>query len=322
MEAKPTIYVFAPDLSHPLGGMRMLYRHVDILNANGFEAFIVHTSPRFKIDWFQYETRVLRGPVKMKEDDIAVFSEIGGLKIADWAAGKRKVIFNQNAYYTFMRYPLEGRVKTPYLHPEVLATLVVSDDSRQYLQWVFPQLPIYRMRYSINPRLYFPPKEPKKKQICFMPRKNVEDAKQVLYMLRYRKKLAGWTIREIKDVSEVRAAEIIRESVIFMSFGHPEGFGLPPAEAMVAQTIVVGYHGNGGRDFLTREHGFPIEVGQILQYAQTVERVLEEYSRDAAPLNEMAKQAATFIQENHSPQAEVHSVLECWQKILGNPGWR
>src|SRR5205807_6138953 len=95
--SKPTIYVFAPDLSHPLAGMRMLYRHVDILNANGFEAFIVHASANFKIDWFEYQTPVLRGPVKMKSDDIAVFSEIGGLKINEWTAGKRKVIFNQNA---------------------------------------------------------------------------------------------------------------------------------------------------------------------------------------------------------------------------------
>jgi hypothetical protein len=70
--SKPTIYVFAPDLSHPLGGMRMLYRHVDILNANGFEAYIVHASKNFRIGWFEHSTPVLHGPVRMKEEDIAV----------------------------------------------------------------------------------------------------------------------------------------------------------------------------------------------------------------------------------------------------------
>src|SRR5882672_1585226 len=99
-----------------------------------------------------------------------------------------------------MGYPLAGRVKTPYMHPEVIGTIVVSEDSRKYLEYVFPKLPIYRIRYRINPTLYYP--QEKKKQICFMPRKNVEDARQVLYMLRYRKKLAGWTIREIQAVSE------------------------------------------------------------------------------------------------------------------------
>lgn len=248
--AKPTIYVFAPDLKHPLGGMRMLYRHVDILNANGFSAYIVHTSPQFQLDWFEYSTPVLRGRISMNPQDIAVYSEIGGLNINEWAKGKRAVIFNQNCYYTFSRYPMEGRVKTPYQQPEVIATIVVSEDSKLYMQWVFPDLPIHRIRYSINPKMYFP--QEKKKQICFMPRKNREDIKQVLYLLRYRKKLAGWTIRPIDKVSETRAAEIIRESAIFMSSGHPEGFGLPPPRPWPAKpspsATTAAAAANSGRD--------------------------------------------------------------------------
>ena len=56
---QPTIYVFSPDIAHPMGGVRMLYRHVDILNTNGFDAAIVHSSPGFRIDWFEHSTRVL-----------------------------------------------------------------------------------------------------------------------------------------------------------------------------------------------------------------------------------------------------------------------
>ena len=41
---RPLIYFFCPDLSNPMGGVHMLYRHVDILNANGFHAAIVHSS--------------------------------------------------------------------------------------------------------------------------------------------------------------------------------------------------------------------------------------------------------------------------------------
>ncbi len=178
-------------------------------------------------------------------------------------------------------------------------------------------LPIYRIKYSIDPRLYFPPPEPKKKQICFMPRKNVEDPKQVLYLLRYRKKLAGWMIREIDKVSEARAAEIIRESAVLMSFGAPEGFGLPVAEALASGTIVVGYHGNGGREFFTSEYGFPIEVGQILTYARTLESVLEEYSRDVTRLQEMAKRASEFMRREYSPEAERKSIVSSWRRVLG-----
>ena len=36
--------------------------------------------------------------------------------------------------------------------------------------------------------------------------------------------------------------------LIFLSFGHPEGFGLPVAEALASQCAVVGYDGIGGRE--------------------------------------------------------------------------
>lgn len=101
-----------------------------------------------------------------------------------------------------------------------------------------------------------------------------------------------------------------------MSYGAPEGFGLPVAEAMAAGTIVVGYHGNGGMEFFTKERGFPIEVGQIRTYVQTMERVLEEYSRDATRLNEMVKNAALYIRQNYSPEAETQSIVSCWRQIL------
>ena len=313
--SKPTIYVFAPDLSHPLGGMRMLYRHVDVLNANGFQAYIVHCSPKFEIDWFEYSTPVLRGRIEMKPQDIAVCSEIGGLNIAEWAEGKRTVIFNQNCYYTFARYPMGGGVNTPYLQPQIMATIVASEDSRRYMQWVFPKLAVYRIRYGIDPELYYP--QQKKKQICFMPRKNKEDAKQVLYTLRYRNKLDDWTVRLIDGVSEARAAEIIRESAIFMSFGHPEGFGLPPAEAMAAECIVVGYHGNGGREFFSRAHGLPVEMGDVLGYAQTMEQILQEYEHDPSRLKDMTREAGRFIRDAYSLEAERESIVECWEAIIG-----
>ena len=34
-----------------------------------------------------------------------------------------------------------------------------------------------------------------------------------------------------------------------LSCGHPEGFGLPLAEAIACGCLVVGYHGLAGRDF-------------------------------------------------------------------------
>jgi glycosyltransferase involved in cell wall biosynthesis len=312
---KPVIYIFAPDLARPLGGMRMLYRHVDILNANGFEAAIVHSRPGFAVKWFEHSTRIVERP-RLREEDIAVCSEIAGRNIATFAEGIRKVVFNQNAYYSFMGYPIAGRVKAAYTHPEVVATIVVSEDSQRYLQYAFPKHPIYRVRYSIDPKLYYLP-ERKKKQICFMPRKNLEAAKQVFNLLRFRKALEGWPVAVMDKLSLEAAAEVIRESLIFMSFGAPEGFGLPVAEALSAGCIVVGFHGNGGREFLTESHGFPIEVGDILGYARTMEEVIKRVETDLDGLRAIANAGAEFVRREYSPERERESITACWDAILG-----
>ena len=60
--AKPRIFFFCPDLSHVLGGVRQTYRHVDVLNANGFDAWIVHRKAGFKVKWFEHHTRVMYEP--------------------------------------------------------------------------------------------------------------------------------------------------------------------------------------------------------------------------------------------------------------------
>ncbi|HEV8607467.1 MAG TPA: hypothetical protein VGQ99_19180, partial [Tepidisphaeraceae bacterium] len=113
----------------------------------------MHRRKGFRIEWFEHETRVMYEPVKLKSQDIAVYSEIGGPKISQWAAGNRKVVLNQNAYYTFMGHPLLNEVTSPYMHPEVVATIVVSEDSKKYLEYAFGKLPIHRIKYSIDPKL-------------------------------------------------------------------------------------------------------------------------------------------------------------------------
>ena len=45
------------------------------------------------------------------------------------------------------------------------------------------------------------------------------------------------------------------ESLVFLSFGHPEGFGLPVAEAIASGCAVIGYSGLGGRELFFYDSG-------------------------------------------------------------------
>ena len=268
------IYVLCPDHNRPSGGVRKLYRHVDVLTEHGWPASILHHRPGFCCTWFDHQTRIQYMPdVALTPSDYLVVSEVYGPVIHDIQPGVPKVIFNQGCYLTFHGYSLEKKDDDPpYLHPDVKAVLVVSEDSRAYLSHVFPGLWIHRLRYGIEPSL-FRYEAQKKRQIAFMPRRNREAVRQVINALNYGGVLQGFDLAAIDDRDERETADMLRESLLFLSFSEAEGFGLPPAEAMACGCVVVGYHGMGGREFFLPQHCFPVPQGDIMAMVRTVERV-------------------------------------------------
>ena len=49
----------------------------------------------------------------------------------------------------------------------------------------------------------------------------------------------------------------MQESLLFLSFGFPEGFGLPVAEAFACGCAVIGYDGLGGRELFKYASQYP-----------------------------------------------------------------
>src|SRR5689334_1640065 len=58
MTDDPRILVMVPDWDFPSGGVRKLYRHVDILRAHGLNAFVEHQSTGFICNWFEHNTPI------------------------------------------------------------------------------------------------------------------------------------------------------------------------------------------------------------------------------------------------------------------------
>jgi hypothetical protein len=314
----PRLYFLCPDKPAPTGGIRMIYRQVDLLNRNGFPAFVLHQQPGFRIGWFEHNTPVVYPrDVKFSADTLLVLPEVCMPRLFQATAGVPKVIFNQNCYNSFLGWEAdEQRIEIPYRLPDVRGAIVVSDDSRDYLQHAFPQLKIFRLHYSINPQLYHAG-ETKKPQIALMPRKNADDVAQVVNLLKFRGVLGEFQITPIHDLSESAAAAVLRQSLFFLSFGHPEGFGLPAAEAMACACLTVGYHGMGGKEFFRPEFSFPIETGDVLTFARTVESLLNQYRADPTALDEKRRQAAQFIASHYPPEQEERDVVTIWRALLG-----
>jgi hypothetical protein len=335
------IYYLCPDHDTPSGGLRSIYRHVDALCRNGLEAFVVHERPGFRLTWFESETPILswsargyelqappdrpflqlQGPpsFKLSAADVVMVPEIYGPRIGDIAPGVPKVIFNMNAHFTFRYYSRDvkalERQATPYHHPEVVATVVKSQDSYEHLRFAFPHARLLRVRNSFDPKLLYL-EEPKEPLIAYMPRRNVEDALQVLSMLAVRGTLRGYEVVEIDGLDENDTAALLRRCLVFLSLGYQEGLVRPPAEAMACGAAVVGYHGNGGRELFRPEFANPVTAGDTREFAQELEKVLRLHAERPDELGERRRRASEFIRQNYSPELEEADLLSAWNEIL------
>lgn len=330
------IYFLCPVNKKPAGGVKQIYRMVDALNKNGYEAYVVHKK-KHREKWFSNDTQIKVNPFifkkikffdsrkngflhkillsffksfsfKINPEDIIVFPEIMGAHF-DKVFDNQFVIFNQNCYYTFDHY--KNTDSSPYLSAKNLATIVVSDDSKQYLENVFPSMAIHRINLGINQSI-FNDSDAKKKQICYMPRKLENDVHQVLQILKYRGHLKDWNFVAIDNKNESEVAQIFRESAIFLSFNHREGFGLPPVEAMACGCHVIGYTGEAGKEYFKEEFSKAIEAGNILQFAQTIEKAAQEFTSSL----EKGKSAHKYVFENYSFEKEEESILSTWNEIF------
>jgi len=321
--AKPVIYYLCtdPPPGEAAGGLRRIYRHVDLLNAHGYDACVLHKRSSARPTWFEHTT-----PIRFYEEepglpvpDFMVIPEVLGPHLPVDAPGMKTIVFNQNAYYSFIGYPDDlSDLSTVYHHPGVVAAMVVSEDSRRYLAYAFPDLPIERVQLSLDPALFYHPGQ-KRRQIAYMPRKRPEQIAQVLNILKFRGALEGFDIVKVEGVGEAEAARMLRESMVFLSAGYPEGWPLPPFEALACGCLTVGYHGLGGREYFLPEYGFPIEIYDIVGFARTLEEVLQRCRREPDAMDALAKRAAEYIRTTFPPEREEREFLAMWQRLAGAP---
>lgn len=314
----PTVYFLTPDHSTPSGGILVIYRHVDILNAAGIRAFVLHQRRGFRCAWFKNQTQVTdAATARIGRGDLLVVPEPDVDIVCKLPAGTRHVIFNQNGHLTW-RWAAE-QVGHHYATSADLAGIItVSDHSADLLRYTFGGRPVRRIHLGIDPALFHPGGDsPRPQRIGYMPRRGQADAERVLHILRARGVLDGWEVVPLDGLTHLEVAECLRTTRIFLAFTHQEGFGLPAAEAMACGNYVVGCHGFGGREFFLPAFSTPVETGDLLGFARAVEDAIVHDRAEPGWCLARGREASAFILGKYSPDRERNEVVGTYARLLG-----
>ena len=308
-----TVYFLTPDHDRPAGGIRVIYRHVDILNQNGIAAVVVHQSRGFRCTWFDHKTRIKDvGSVQMGPGDILVLPEVDIDLVERLPDGVRYVIFNQNTHLTWQRQT-DG-IAAAYRNCH--AVLCVSEHNRRVLAHAFQDTDVRRVRISVEPDLFKPSAAEPDRVITWMPRRGRGDDRQVIEILKSRGTLDTWTLEPLDGLRHDEVADALRRSRIFMAFTYQEGFGLPAAEAMASGAYVVGCHGFSGREFFQPSFSAPVETGDVLGFAQAVETAILNDTDSPGWCRRRGMEASTFVRSTYSAENEESDVTAAWQAIM------
>jgi glycosyltransferase involved in cell wall biosynthesis len=304
------VYYLCAGFDKPTGGNRTIYRHVDALNAAGLPAFVVHHQSGFACSWFEHNTPVLgASEVTLTPRDILVVPEFYGPSLDKLPFGPRVVIFNQNAYRTFVGVSSKAP-GAPYRDvPGIEAILAVSHDNVDYLRYAFPGFRVERVRNAVDSRIFHPLATSPGRRLAVMPRRREADCAQVLQLLRARGWLDSWEVVRIDGLSEHETAEALRSCAIFLSFSEQEGFGMPPAEAMACGCYVIGFTGLGGREIFDPETSTLIEEGDVLAFAKAVERALRADEEELQTMRRRALAASARILDEYSLERQRAELI-------------
>lgn len=243
------------------GGVHVLTEHVRLLRDAGVDAWLWLPDPDDRTDWIAADVPVLFGTTTpIRADDLLVLPETPTVHGRDPAPAARKVIFNQNHFYTFAAgapgpgFP--GWAPAP-------AIWAVTGESRDVLAAVLPDLPVSLIPNPVDCEL-FHPQRADRPRVSWFPRKRPREASLLRELFRLDPRLAGVDLAEMVDAPQSVVAATLGTSTVFVALGHSESFGLPVAEALASGCLVVGYDGGGGHELFEAPGAWPVPAQRPL----------------------------------------------------------
>jgi hypothetical protein len=308
----PEIFYDCPDWEdEPTGGVLCIYRHAELLHQAGFSAQVLHTKAGHRAGWFRHQAPVVwreegGGP---RAGDILVLPEGSAGRLRETAgAAYRRIVFAQSWSYVFSGL----RPGESWRSFGVGRALAVSRYVQRFLAETLG-VPSDVVHPPVDTGLFRPGE--KRLQIACMPRRNRRDLRQIEAIFRARfPEHQTVPFVPIDGVPHERVAEVLAESALFLVTGYPEGFSLPPLEAMACGCLVVGFTGRGGREFMRhRRNCLTAQDGDVLVAARLLGEAVQTVLRgEDGPMTRNARTTA----ERFAPAEVTRGLARAWRRIL------
>ena len=298
----------APDLPSPSGGIKVIYRYVEHLCALGHDARVWHGTPGFAYESWGSIAPVDTGiELDFAAGDVLVMPETGGSKWSFLSQGQPVVMLCQGMDFVFA-YP--G-------WPQAAAAITVSDAIHTFLERACDDgFPLHNVPVQIED--WFQPAA-KERRIALMPRRRREDLLGAVQLVRRSGRLGDWEIVLIDGMTQQQVAEELGRAAIFLFGAEREGVGLPGAEAMASGCYVVGFTGDGAKEYMLPEHSSVIADSDVVDMCDQTLEAMDWFDNDRAVIDERARRGRDWVRSRHSGEL-VRDRLAAAFAAITSPG--
>lgn len=303
------------DLEKPFGGVRRLYRHVEILSRNGYDAAILHHRPGFRVEWLTSTAPVkyASSGLDLEPDDVLVIPEGHTDVIASTVFSPcRRVVIALNWANIFSALP----VGLDWRHLGISEVIAGSQYEQTFVKQTMG-LDSTVIVSGIDGTL-FQPAARKVCQVAFMPRKNAN----VFHLIAsvFRSKFPQYSEVQfvpIEGLAHEQVSRVLSESAIFLATSFPEGLARPPLEAMACGCVVVGFSGRGSLEYMDHlRNCYLADDMDVLSVAEHLGAALSAVEDGRAGGMQVA---ARETARRYSLEREEDTVLGYWRRCLATP---
>jgi glycosyltransferase involved in cell wall biosynthesis len=169
---------------------------------------------------------------------------------------------------------------------------------------------IFMHRMGIDTTMYYP--EPKENIASCLAYKNGNFVRFIEHY--FKDKYPTWKLEVINLLPKHETAAIFRKSKIFLAFGGPEGFGLPPLEAALCGCKVVGFTGGGGDEYFKSPIFTAVNFMDHIDFIEKLDRTINYidigYFEDKEYMN--------YLRNHYSKELSKDSIIRFFSYIKEN----